>query len=192
MIDHSSVIHRLEIKHQAANKAVKDLTRTLDKTQKQEQATQQAQQIVQDIAATIQQRVHQQIAQVVTRCLNAVFDDPYEFKINFVQKRGRTEAELTFVRNNQLLTDPLNEVGGGVIDVAAFALRIAVILLSRPPIRRVLFLDEPFSMIRGEQNKQQTRQMLLALAEKERFQFILNTDIPTYRLGTVIELPQDE
>lgn len=184
-------VHRLAVQYQAAREAVDREAIALDEAQGQERTTVAAQQIVQSIAQTIQQQVHQQIATVVTRCLTAVFDEPYEFSIQFVQKRGKTEAQLQFTRDGLVLDDPLNEVGGGVIDVAALALRLAVILLSRPPRRRLLVLDEPWKNIRGEQNRTRTRQMLQRLAEELGIQFIINTDIPAYRLGTVVEITDD-
>ncbi len=151
--------------------------------------------IVQGVAQTVQQRAHGQIAAVVTRCLAAVFDDPYEFKIRFDRKRGKTEAVLAFERDGLILEDPLNEVGGGVVDVAALALRLACIMLSRPPRRRLLVLDEPFRNVRGVGNKRRMRRMLLRLAEDTGFQIVLNVDAdayPEFRLGKVIELKKGE
>jgi ABC-type uncharacterized transport system YnjBCD ATPase subunit len=95
-----------------------------------------------------------------------------------------------FIKDGVVLDDPLNEVGGGVIDVASLALRLSCILLMRPPMRRLLVLDEPFSNIRGESNKARTREMLQMLATEMGIQIVINTDIPAYRLGTVVELPQ--
>ena len=49
-------------------------------------------------------------------------------------------------------------------------------------------VDEPFKNIRGEQNKARTKTMLVKLSEELGIQFIINTDIPSYQLGSVIEL----
>jgi len=148
----------------------------------------EAQRVIQTVAQAIQQKVHERIAAVVTRCLNAVFDDPYQFKIVFEKKRGKTEAVLTFIRDGMVLDNPLDEVGGGVTDVAALALRLACILLTRPVARRLLVLDEPFSKIRGEENRRRTRAMLVRLADEMGLQIILNTDIAEFSLGTVVEM----
>ena len=115
-------------------------------------------------------------------------DEPYEFMFRFDKKRGKTEARKVFYRDGLELDDPLNEVGGGVIDIASFALRVAYILLSHPPKRRFIALDESFKCVRGEDNKRRTRKMLQLLAEKKGFQFLINTDIPEYRLGKIIEM----
>ncbi len=156
------------------------------------QDTQEAQRIVQGIAQLIQQQIHSQISSVVTRCLNVVFaEDPYVFRIEFEQKRGKTEAKIVFERGGVVLDDPLNEVGGGVLDVASLALRLSSILLSRPPMRRLLVLDEPFSDIRGGEYRARTREMLLKLSQELGVQIIINTDIPEYAMGTVVEFPRE-
>jgi hypothetical protein len=117
-----------------------------------------------------------------------VFDDPYEFNIRFEKKRGKTEAVLEFTRDGEVYSDPLNEVGGGVVDVATLALRLACVMVSRPAMRRTFVLDEPWSNVRGRDNRKRTRQVLSVLAEEFGVQWILNTDIPDYCLGKIVEM----
>lgn len=151
----------------------------------------EAQQIIQNVAIAVQEDAHDKIAAVVSRCLEAVFDEPYEFRIHFERKRGRTEAVLMFVRGDLVLLDPINEAGGGVIDVAAFALRLACLVLERPIRRRILILDEPFAKIRGERNRQRMRALLETLTEEFGIQIILCIDTdayPDFALGRVIEV----
>lgn len=144
--------------------------------------------VAQTVAQGVQQSAHDQIAGIVTRCLAAVFDDPYEFKIEFSQKRGRTEAKLLFERDG-VQVDPLEQAGGGVVDVASFALRLSCILLSRPPLRRVLLLDEPFKYV-SEGHRPKLRALLLRLAEELQFQFFIVTHLPELRIGTVHDLSE--
>ena len=148
----------------------------------------EVQKVVQHLAQSIQQQIHGRISQIVTRCLNVVFEDPYEFQIRFDRKRGKTEAKMVLIREGEELDDPLNEVGGGVVDVVSLALRLAHLWLSRPPRRRLVILDEPFAAIRGAGNKRRTREMLLSLAEELGFVFILSSDIEAYQMGTVVEM----
>ena len=146
----------------------------------------EARTITNSVAEQLQRRANDKIAKVVTRCLAAVFDDPYEFKINFVKKRGKTEAVLQFVRDDIIHEDPKNELGGGVIDVAALALRIATTAISSN--RRTFFLDEPFRHVRGADNRRRTKQLLRILSKEFNVQWIVNTDIESYRTGTIIEM----
>ena len=150
--------------------------------------TEKARIISQSIAEELQRSAHDRIARVVTRCLAAVFDDPYEFRIRFERKRGKTEAVLEFQRDGETYSDPLNEVGGGVLDVAALALRLACMMVSKPPACRTFVLDEPWTHVRGEGNRARTRKLLETLAEEFDVQWILNTDVASYRMGKVMEI----
>jgi len=192
MIDtYRQFVQRLEHQHQLAKVQVQQETKAKEQAQAELDTTAEAQGIIQSIAQTIQQQAHRQIAEVVTRCLNAVFDDPYEFEIKFERKRGKTEAKLVFVRDGLELDDPLNEAGGGPIDVAALALRLACVLLAKPPRRRMLVLDEPFKNIRGRGNRHRVRLMLTRLAEELGVQFVACVDAdsyPEFALGKVVEL----
>jgi len=146
----------------------------------------QAQQIAQAVAQTIQQQAHKQIAGVVSKCLELVFDSPYKFKINFEQKRGKTEASLLFERDG-LEVDPLTASGGGVVDVAAFALRLSCLMLAKPPLRRILFLDEPFKFV-SEDYRGNVKMMLEQLSKEMGIQLIMVTHIPELVTGKVIQL----
>ena len=162
-------------------RAVKEVANRLD-------SVVEAQVIVQRIAQGIQQQVHERISRVVIRCLAAVFDDPYQFSIRFDRKRGKTEAVKVFSRDGMELDEPLGEIGGGAVEVAALGMRVSAILMSRPEVRRLLVLDEPFKSVRGRGNRARTKVMLERLAEDLGLQVILNTDVQEFQLGTVVEM----
>jgi hypothetical protein len=187
--DYRNRANGLLLEHRTAVAAKEKETRELATIKMVLADTQEAQVIVQAIAQETQQRAQAQISSVVSQCLKTVFSDfAYDFEIRVDIKRGKTEATLVFLRDGIELTDPLNEVGGGVLDVASLALRLSCLLLTQPQRRKLLILDEPFSNIRGEENRARTRQLLQELAEQLDVQIIINTDIPEYRLGRVIEL----
>lgn len=144
--------------------------------------------ILQSVVETVQNHVHAEASAIVSRCLVAVFgEDAYTFRIIFEQKRGRTEARMVFERGGQEF-DPITETGGGVVDVAAFALRIAVILLSKPRRRRLLVLDEPFKYVSREYRSAAER-LVLELAEELKFQFIIvSSHITRLEIGNMVVL----
>jgi hypothetical protein len=181
-------VAELNVSFSRAISTVERETAALVDAERKLSSIREAQRIVQAVAAEVQREAHDRIASVVTRCLEAVFSDPYEFRIRFDKKRGKTEAVLELSRDGENFDDPLNEVGGGVIDVASLALRLACVAISKPPRRRVLLLDEPWSNVRGEGNRLRTRRVLATLADEFGVQFVLNTDIPDYRMGQVVEM----
>ncbi len=146
----------------------------------------EAQQIVQAVAETIQEEAHDRIAGVVSRCLAAVFDEPYEFKIQFERIRGRTEARLQFIRDGMAI-NPLDGSGGGVVDVAAFALRVSCLMLARPACRRVVILDEPFRFV-SRSYRGRVRAMLEGLQKDLQIQMVMVTHIEEFHMGSVVDL----
>jgi DNA repair exonuclease SbcCD ATPase subunit len=161
---------------------------SLQETKEQEQDLLQAQKLVQEVAVAVQASAHKQIASVVTRCLEAVFDDTaYEFVIEFERKRGKTEAKLTFVRDGHVLQDPVNEAGGGVVDVASFGLRLAALMLATPKRRRFLALDEPFHRVKGDGNRKRLASLIMMLAKEMGLQLLMVGD-DWLRVGKVVQL----
>lgn len=146
----------------------------------------QAQEVLQKLAQAVQQEAHHRISEVVSSCLATVFDNPYQFKIEFDRKRGRTEARLRFVRDG-LEVDPLTASGGGMVDVAAFALRVACLVLHRPRLNRVLVIDEGFKFV-SAQYRPNVRLMLEGLAKDLNVQIVHVTHIEEFETGTVIQL----
>lgn len=147
----------------------------------------QAQEFLQYMAQLVQQHSHKRIASIVTSCLRLVFgEEAYEFHIEFLRKRGRTEASFQF-RKDGMILDPLTSSGGGMIDVAAFALRISCLMLHRPRLRRLLILDEPFKFVSAEY-RDNVRQMLEGLSKDLGLQIIMVTHDPAYETGKVYRL----
>ena len=147
----------------------------------------EAQRLLQGIAKDVQERSHEAVAALVTRCLKTVFgEDGYEFRVNFEQRRGRTEADLVFHRDGKDI-DPATASGGGCTDVAAFALRLACLLLSRPAKRKLLVLDEPMRMLSRNYNET-VRELIETLAAELDLQVIMVTHCPELACGKVVEL----
>lgn len=160
LADHHTAESQVGIERGAMRDAINHLDATIE-----------ACEVVQTIAAETQARAHSAIAAVVSRCLTAVFDEPYTFKIDFERKRGKTEARLYFVRDG-IEIDPLTAAGGGVVDVAAFALRLACILLHRPQLRPLMVLDEPFRFVSANYLPR-VRDLIDGLADEFGVQFVI-------------------
>lgn len=129
--------------------------------------------IIQTVGQKTQQELEFQISEIVSMALAAVFDDPYKFKIEFVLRRGKTEADLYFMKDGNRYF-PLDDNGGGAVDVASFALRIALWGLKKN--RNVIFFDEPFKFL---SKKYQIRagEMIKLISKKLNLQIIFITHI---------------
>ncbi len=151
--------------------------------------TEEAQVITQQISQAIQQQAHKRIAGVVSKCLETVFtgEDRYGFRIHFDRKRGRTEARLVLTKNGHEIDDPLDFDSGGVCEVAAFALRLSCLVLSKPRLRKVILFDEPFKSISVDY-LDNVRTLMDKLSEEFGVQFIVVTHIHQLETGKVIRL----
>ena len=148
----------------------------------------QAQEIIQLVSQAIQQQAHKQIAQVVAQCLKAVFyDEDYGFKILFEKKRGKTEAKLIITNQGYDVDKPLEMESGGVLDVASFALRLSCLMLTKPKLRRVIIMDEPFKNVSIEYQPN-TKALLEQLTEDFGIQIIMVTHETGFKCGKVIQL----
>lgn len=146
--------------------------------------TKEAREVAQRVAKEVQSRAYGCIASVVSRCLGAVFEEPYEFRLDFVMKRGRTEVELWFVRDGNAV-DPMTASGGGVVDVAALALRLASLLMLGSARRRLLVLDEPFKNL-SVGYRANLCVLLETLAKEMGVQILLVTQIKDLQIGKVV------
>lgn len=186
-LNYRKKIDRFLLERRLAVRTVKAEQTALADAERRLSTTTDARKLVQTVAEAVQRTAHKRIADVVSRCLEAVFgEDAYTFKIDFKQSRGKTEARLMFERGGQEI-DPLSASGGGVVDLAAFALRLACLILSKPAKCRLLVLDEPFKHL-SRDKRPLVRDLLLRLAKEMKLQVMLVTHDPEFQIGKVVEL----
>ena len=127
------------------------------------------------VALKTQEQIQFHIGDLTSMALEAVFDDPYELVVEFVKRRNKTECDLYFARDGNKI-DPLSASGGGAVDVAAFALRIASWSMTRPHTRNVIILDEPFKHLKGHEANLRVLEMAREVSKKLNLQIIMVSD----------------
>jgi DNA repair exonuclease SbcCD ATPase subunit len=95
--------------------------------------------------------------------------------LQFVQRRGKMECDLLFVKDGNVSDDILLTGGGGPADVASFALRLAAWSIGKT--RPVQILDEPFKFLSRDLQIKASA-MLKMVSEKFHCQFIMISHIP--------------
>ena len=159
----------------------------LENAKQHEADLREAVKIAQQVAADVQAKAHKRIADVVSRSLSSVFGpDAPQFKIRFEQKRGKTEA-LLLLEQDGVEMDPLTATGGGVVDVAGFSLRLSCLMLSNPPLRRLIVVDEPFKHLSSDY-RPAMRELLETLAQELNVQIIQVTHSEELVAGKVIHV----
>jgi DNA repair exonuclease SbcCD ATPase subunit len=107
------------------------------------------------------------VAGVVTESLNSVYpNNPYEFKLEFRECAGKTVVDTLLYRDGEPL-DPLASTGGGVWDVLAFSLRVALLVLTATDkTRMLLVLDEPFSYLHGAEKQRRAYETMESVGKQ--------------------------
>jgi hypothetical protein len=185
--DLARVAVELSLRHGVAEGRVAKERKELKLAKREAAAWEGALSLLQGVAAGVQQKAHESISRLVSLCLATVFDDPYTFHVDFSRRRGKTEADLYFMRDGERFGRPWT-VGGGVIDVAAFALRLSCLVLTRPPLQRVLILDEPFRNVHGAANRRRARALIETVPKELGVQIILSTGMDWLEIGRVVEI----
>lgn len=186
--DYRRKVDRLLADYRYAKQSAKEEAAALKGAKQHLQDVVDAQAIVQKVAEGIQAHVHRQLSGVVSSSLSSVFENPYSFHLRFEQKRSRTEAKLVFERDGIELDDPKNEAGVGSIDIAALALRLSCLMLTKPKPRRLLVGDEIFKNINGTENRARAAALITTLAKDLGFQFVISTGYEWLRIGKVMSL----
>lgn len=133
----------------------------------------QAREVIKETGLKTQQALAFHISDITSLALQAVFPEPYDLVVDFVQRRNKTECDLWFERDGEKLS-PMDASGGGAVDVAAFALRVASWSMQHPRSRATIILDEPMRFLSTDLQPKAS-EMLKQLSEKLGLQFIIIT-----------------
>ena len=132
--------------------------------------------LLQDVASKTQDQLTDAIEHIVQGSIDLLFPG-YKFKVNFVPKRGKVDAEFRLCKG-EVEFDPLESNGGGVVDAITFSLRAGCLRLANK--RQLLLLDEPFKYVRDGENvkpRKELGRVLATLVEKLGVQVLMVGDV---------------
>lgn len=149
----ADIVSRLNREKKTKEAALESMISIRDEIEKELSASKEAQAVIQAEAKDTQSELEDYLSGVVTLALGSVeVDDarvpkPPQFLARMVERRGTTECDLLFKEGDRE-QHPLDCAGGGMTDIADYALRVAYIGLEieyvDESIRKTLLLDEPF------------------------------------------------
>jgi DNA repair ATPase RecN len=140
----------------------------------------QAEDFIQNVSREIKNDVKERVNVLLNIGLQEFLPDKYAFSMDFIDRRGQTEVvfSLKDSAGNEFALD--SAVGGGVVDLISFCLRVVFWSLMRPRTRPVFILDEPFRFVSTD--KQHVFSHLLqGLKKKYGIQFIIITHDETFQ-----------
>jgi DNA repair exonuclease SbcCD ATPase subunit len=177
-------VTRAKTKKRLVEGLLDEQRKLLNEDEKKLKAAKEAKEIMAEVSKLLHVEVQHKLTHIVNRLMTIVFDDPYKLVITFESRANRQEAYLLLERDGEQI-DPLSSVSGGVIDVAAFGLRLAVILMRGGS--KTLVFDEPFRFV-SQDRREILAEVLEQLTTKYGVQIIMVTHHPEFELGKVVEL----
>jgi DNA repair exonuclease SbcCD ATPase subunit len=150
------------------DKQIKQISDQLCELKETYEAALKARTIIQDVGKQTQQQLEYHISSLVTTAILSVFEEDIEFKVEFVEKRGKTECDFWYIKNNEKLK-PVVSSGGGLLDITSLALRISFWNLNKN--RGVMIFDEPMRYLSRELVPRAV-EMVKMLSDKLDIQFI--------------------
>ena len=137
----------------------------------------EAREVMRQVALETQAKLQYHIGDVTSMAMEAVFDDPYMVQVEFVQRRNKTECDIHFVKEGEQM-DPMSSSGGGPVNVASFALRVASWSMDETRTRNTIILDEPFKNVSVDLQERASL-VVKEISQKLGVQFIIITHQPT-------------
>lgn len=137
-------LNTLKVKKQSNEELLKTRKQRLEEIKTETEEVLKSISVCQSVATEVQKQLSVKIDTIVNLALATCFGDEYTFKLNYVPARGKTEVEFLLLQNGKEI-DPMNQNGGGLIDILCFALRVAVFNISHTD--DVMVFDEPFRFV---------------------------------------------
>lgn len=156
--------------------SIEQLIRKVRQDKRRLKRLEKAHAIIKQVGLETQQQLKVHISDITSLALDSVFDEPYKLVLDFVERRDKTECDILFEKDGSYI-DPLTAAGGGVVDLAAFALRIASWAMRTPRTRNTIILDEPFKHLSKDLHDRAS-QMIQNLSKQLGIQFIIVTHEP--------------
>ena len=103
--------------------------------------------VITEVQKNTQTKFKEKIDSLVTMAIKSVYDRPFGFELIFERKRDKMECRPLIYEivdgEKEYYTDAEDELGGGIVDICSFALRVVLWTMERPRSRNVFVLDEP-------------------------------------------------
>lgn len=136
-----------------------------------------------EASVNCQKQTNEKISNIITKLYQFVFENNDKVTITTDIKRNVPVASI-FIESEKdgtvITLDPVEEDGGGKLDIISLGLRLAGLLLFTPELNRVLILDEPLKNLSTEETsaksyRQRTAEFLKMVCKEYNIQIIMTT-----------------
>lgn len=165
---------KLSTEYNLAKEDIKSLKSNLKQIEQNYLDLKKAQWVLNEVAKQTQERFKVKVESLVTTAIRSVYRRDLSFELIFEQKRNKFECKPVIREGDLIYEKPDEEMGGGILDVVSFALRVVLWYLSENRTRNILVLDEPMKFV-GRRLIHQAGQMIAEISHRLNLQIILVT-----------------
>ena len=166
-------LNTIKIKKQSTEELLNTRKQRLEEIKVETETLLKSQSVLQEVAKEVQSKLSVKIDSIVNLGLATCFGDEYKFELRYVSARGKTEVEFVLLQNGKEI-DPMNQNGGGLVDLLCFCLRVAVYNISH--VDNVIVFDEAMKFL-SKGFKEKAAELIQTLSERLKIQFIEVTHI---------------
>lgn len=173
MGDIAQRISAIRARRDALKTSISRSQRNLRKEQKDNQNLLKSRELLISFASQLQQNFRSEVQSLLTMAIRSVFTDrEYEFKLEFKERKDRIEI-TPFVLDGTLDLIPKEDMGGGILPVIGFPLRVILLGDQRP----MIWLDEPLKGALGRSDESFFRavKMFKEVSSRAGIQVIINS-----------------
>lgn len=169
-------LNTLKVKKQSTEDLLNSRKQRLEEIKQETETLLKSQSVLQEVAKEVQSKLSVKIDSIVNLALATCFGDEYKFELRYVSARGKTEVEFVLLQNGKEI-DPMNQNGGGLIDILVFSLRVAVFNISHTD--NIMIFDEPMKFV-SKGFREKVAELVHTLSERLNIQFIEVTHVEEF------------
>jgi len=165
------LVEKKRLKLQVSQEKKLDLRKELKGLRRDMEDLETCKSIVNELGIVVQEDIRRCIETLVTQALQSVMGEEYSFVVKNEISRGTAET-FFYVMDHGKLRTPEGSLGGTVIDIVSFALRLVVWSIMMDRTRPLMILDEPFRNVDKTVHMEKCGVMVKELSEMLGLQFI--------------------
>ncbi|PNX50504.1 MAG: hypothetical protein BV456_06485 [Thermoplasmata archaeon M8B2D] len=123
---------------------IKEKQSSLKELKTERQALIDTKQVLIDSIKIINSHFKKKIETITSQVVKRVFKRDIKIEVNFETKPYGVEANIKVIENNIEL-DPMDDMGGSIIEVISLIIRLVLREISSERLRKTIILDEPFN-----------------------------------------------
>lgn len=135
---------QMKAESKAISSRIKETEQSIKGLKAERQALIDTKQILIDSIKIINSHFKTKIETITSQVVKKVFKRDIQIRVDFETKSYGVEANIKVIENNIEL-DPLDDMGGSIIEVISLIIRLVLREISSERLRKTIILDEPFN-----------------------------------------------